>query len=162
MLINSLRFLLLVILLLQLGCGFHLRGSTQIPERLSPLYIDAGDLQPDQLQQVTAALKKAAVRLQQQPDVAHRLRVSFGAVQSRLLASSSPTGIELRRISLALEFRLQDPDGELLLETQQVVHNSDIELDTNNVLSHEELIESHRKRLQSSLIRSMLFKLKQL
>ena len=83
-------------------------------------------------------------------------------MRSRVLASASPSGVELRRISLELEFRLLDPVGTVLVDNQQIVHSSDVELDTTNVLSHEEIIDSNLQRLQTGLIRSMIFRLKQL
>lgn len=159
---NSVRFLLVLALLMQVGCGFHLRGSTQLPDWLSPLYVEAGELQNHQLAQIKAALQKAAARVQQRPDSAHRLFIDIAPMQSRILASSSPSGVELRRISVVLEFRLFDPAGTVLLDDQRIVHTSDVELDTTNVLSHEEIIESNHERLQARLIRSMIFKLKQL
>ena len=156
------RFLLVLAVLLQAGCGFHLRGSTQLPDRLSPLYVDAGELHPPQLAQIKAALTKSAARVMESPESAHRLFIAIGPIRSRILASSSASGVELRRISLELEFRLLDPLGMVLLDDQRIVHTSEVELDTTNVLSHEEIIDSNRQRLQANLIRSMIFKLKQL
>lgn len=160
--VSPIRILLLLAVLLQVGCGFHLRGSTQLAEQLSPIYVEAGELHPAQLAQIKAALTKSAARVQEHPDSAHRLLIAIGPARSRILASSSASGVELRRISLELEFRLLDPVGTVLLDDQRIVHTSDVELDTTNVLSHEEIIDANRRRLQAGLIRSMIFKLKQL
>lgn len=143
------------------ACGFHLRGPAQISDRLNPLYVEPGQLGTSELGLIKNSLKKAGARLTDSEDSANHLVVNFSPLQKRNLAQSSPTGVQLVQLSLQLNYRIQTASGEELVESHQITHNAEIELDNTNVLSHDKLLQSGLKNLKQNLVRSMIFQLKQ-
>jgi outer membrane lipopolysaccharide assembly protein LptE/RlpB len=140
------------------GCGFHLRGSGQIAERYNPVYLQPGELDSAQFKMVNNALEKAGARLSARTENSNQLNVRFEPLQTRKLAGSSASGIEIRRLSQAMHFRLISPYNVELLQNR-VDHSSELQLDSNNVLSHENLIKREQESLQQSLVRTMIYQL---
>lgn len=153
------RVLWCLLALLLVGCGFHLRGSAQIPPRWNPIYLEPGQLQAEQLRQTKRALVRASAQLSAQREDANRLYITLHAAQSRLLASSSPSDIELRQLNMSLEFRLENSAGETLIDNQQLQQSREVELDKSNVLAAGEVLESVGEDLQQALIRNMIMNL---
>ena len=143
------------------SCGFYLRGSAQVAERWNPIYVQSGKLQAEQLRLLNRALLKASARLTSDRDAANRLYVVIHPLQSSLLASSSPTDVELRQLSMRLEYRLESSTGELLLESQQLERSRELELERSNVLAASELIDTVAEDLQDELIRGLVMSLGQ-
>jgi LPS-assembly lipoprotein len=150
------------VLLLCLGmlsaCGFHLRGSSQIAEKYSPLNVQAIDLNDAQLRQLEQALRNAGATLSDAPSAA-RLRVSLTRLKDSKLTSSSSASVELRQLSMQIIFSVLDAQGEALQEEQEITQNKTLELDSDNVLSHQDSIDTAVRDLQKDLIRSMIYRL---
>lgn len=143
------------------SCGFHLRGPAQISDRFNPLYIEPGQLDPSEQVFLKSALNRAGARLSDSEETANHLMVTFSPLKQRNLAQSSPTGVQLVQLSMQLDYRVQATSGDWLVESRQISHNTQIELDNTNVLSHEKLLKSGHKNLQKNLLRSMINQLKQ-
>lgn len=160
MLKSALPVSLLGMMLALSSCGFHLRGPAQISDRLNPLHVVPGQLESAQLVLIKNALKKAGAHLSESSDKANHLIMTYSPLQRRNLAQSSPTGVQLVQLSMQLDYRVRASSGEWLVESRQITHNAEIELDNNNVLSHDKQYQSGMKDLQQNLVRSMIFQLK--
>lgn len=153
------RLLLLTLVLTVAGCGFQLRGSSQFPVRFNPVFVDAGELQSDQLGLIRNALTRASAQLVNTPQQSNRLHIHLHPLRTRRIASSSPGGVELVQLALQLDYRLDDSSGATLLDTRTLNQSSEIELDSNNVLAHQQLLEQGRMQLQRNLVQAMIFQL---
>lgn len=151
-------FIVLISIGLLSACGFHLRGSSPIADRYNPLNVQQDQLSDQQWQQLKSALKNASVTLSQ-AEQANRLRVSFTRLKDSKISGASSSSVELIQLSMQLEFSLLDGSGNILIEPQLIQQSSTLELDTNNVLSHQESIQSALMEQQKSLIRSMIYRL---
>lgn len=151
----------LALILVVSSCGFHLRGPARISDQFNPLYVEPGQLGATELGLLNSALIRAGARLSDSADSANHLAVSFSPLQKRNLAQSSPTGVQLVQLGMQLDYQVRTAAGEWLVENRQISHNAEIELDNNNVLSHEKLVQSAVKNLQQNLLRNMIFQLKQ-
>lgn len=158
---NPALFVSLAMILALSACGFHLRGPAQISDRLNPVFVEPGQLGKAELGLIKNSLKRAGARLSDSEDRANHLVVNFSPLQTRNLAQSSPTGVRLVQLSVQLDYRVMTASGEWLVESRQITQNAEIELDNNNVLSHDKLLQSGLKNLQQNLVRSMIFQLKQ-
>ncbi len=148
-----------MLLSLLLGCGFHLRGNVAFPERFNPVYIDATDLSAAERKLIFQTLQQASATVASEPAGANRLAVRLRPLQSRVLASSSPTGVELRQLSIQLNYRLEDAGGVELVKSRQIDQQAEIELEKSNVLTHEDQLKNMALQLQRSLIQRMVFQL---
>jgi LPS-assembly lipoprotein len=142
------------------GCGFHLRGNTQFTEQFNPLMIDSSDLKPAQLQLIKNSLIQANARLAIAEPLANKLKVSFKTLRRQKVASSRVSEVELIRISMQINYRINSPTLDVLTENK-IVQSREIELDSSNVLSHQGLVDKGLKDLEQSLVRSMIYQLKQ-
>lgn len=152
-----------VLMALLLGaCGFHLRGVSQWPERLNPVYLESAQLEPHQSRQIRDALTRSGARQAASSESAVQLRVILEPLKSRRIASSSLSSVELVQLTMRLQYSLQGPLGEPLVDSREMTQSRELELDTNNVLSHQDQKEQVTQELQQSLIRSMIYQLTQL
>lgn len=151
--------LLVAILLMSGGCGFQLRGSSTLPEHFNPLYLETEGLSPQHLNLLRNALRRASAQLSGNRDAANRLYVAFRGGQSQRLVQSASGGNELYRLNLSLDYRLVSATGEELSANQALGQSVDIELDSSNVLAHEQRLVEAREELTRGLIRNMIFQL---
>ena len=153
---------ILLLGLLLNACGFHLRGVSPWPEHLNPIYLEPGQLDAQQLTLIRNALSRSGASLTNSGESANILRVELRPVKTRRIASSSLSGVELMQLSMRLQYSLQGVEGDRLMASRDVTQSRELELDTNNVLSHQALKEKALQELQQSLIRTMLYQLSQL
>ena len=153
-------FPLVVLALISLlaGCGFHLRGDAKIAAQFNPIFVDSSALDSRQQDQLLQALQRAGAELTTDRESARRLWVDLGSMKSQKIAGSGVSDVELRTVSMNLSFRLSDADGRLLLQ-DDIVRVRQLELDTNNVLAHERQLEKLGQHLQRELFRVMLFQM---
>ncbi len=149
-------FLALVIIMVVSACGFHLRGSSQIAERLHPLYLEQGQLDRSRYSRIKAALLQASGGLSKSAVAANQLHVTFSAIKSHKLAESGATGVDLVQLELQLDYRVQGQGGDLLIKNRQVIRRTELELDNSDVLSSESIVNRSVRTLESNLIRTMI------
>ncbi len=152
----------LIVLLLCVGllsaCGFHLRGSSQIAERVNPINLQRDQLSDQQWRQLRSALINASATLTEAED-APRLRVSFNRLKDSKLTSSSSANVQLIQLGMQLRFSVLDAQSNLLIEPQELIQNRTVELDSDNVLSQQDSINTAQFELEKDLIRSMIYRL---
>ena len=152
---NQLIVALLITLFVS-GCGFHLRGDSQIAARLNPIYVVEDQLDSTQLTLIRNQLIRSGADLVQTEFRSNQLHVKLTSLKDRQIASSSLTDVEIVRLSMSLMYRVMNDSGEFLIDQQELVDSIDVELDTANVLSHEQVKNRAREELQSWLIQSMI------
>jgi LPS-assembly lipoprotein len=152
----------LIVLLLCVGllsaCGFHLRGSSQIAERFNPINLQRDQLSDQQWRQLRSALINASATLTEAED-APRLRVSINRLKDSKLTSSSSANVQLIQLGMQLRFSVLDAQSNLLIEPQELIQNRTVELDSDNVLSQQDSINTAQIELEKDLIRSMIYRL---
>ncbi len=155
---NQLVLALLITLFVS-GCGFHLRGDSQIAARLNPLYVVEDQLDSTQLTLIRKQLIRSGAELAQTEIRSNRLLIKLTSLKDSQITRSSLTDVEIVRLSMSLMYSVMSDSGELLIDQQELVDSVEVELDTANVLSHEQVKNRARKGLQSRLIQSMISQL---
>jgi LPS-assembly lipoprotein len=140
------------------ACGFHLRGSSQIADKYNPLNLQANGLTDQQLRLLKQALQNAGATLTDSQQ-ARQLRVSISQSKNQKLTSSSSAVVELIQVSMQLKFSLQDEQGNMLVQAQEINQNKTLELNSENVLSQQDSIDAAVRELEKDLIRSMIYRL---
>ena len=155
----NLGFVVSVLLLLN-ACGFQLRGGATIPAEYNPLFLQAEELSPAQLNTVRSTLKQAGAELLTSAGKANVLVLKLIPLKTRkLVNSSSLSGVELIQLGMRLEFRVMSPDGKVIREQKFLQKTQEVELDTDNVLSQEGVIRKNSEVLEKALLRGMIFQL---
>lgn len=115
----ALRWLLLALaVLVQPGCGFHLRGAVEFPPSLSPLYIQSGGAVG---RAIEARLHGSQVALSRSPaDAGLILRILSEQRSSRVVAVDVDGKALAYALSYVVGFEVQDGDGNLLIPAQSI------------------------------------------
>jgi LPS-assembly lipoprotein len=145
--------------LLLSACGFHLRGDAQISAEFSPLYVEPGELTPQQLRQVRDSLSRASVMVAETAQGANRLNIQLTTFRVRDIAKSNVSDVLLLQLGMSLQYSIQNESEQDLVPLTEITQTVGIELDNNNVLSHSQLQDKAQQSLQRRLIESMIFQL---
>lgn len=140
----------LFILLLLVGCGFHLRGMIDIPPWLNNVYIvvqqahrDLGPLLRDQLQ---------AYKVQVNPDPAsakYWLIIESDSIQRNITSVSSSTTPRQYQLIYTVSFKFQQTKGKEIIPPSQVVVTRQITINGDRILGsnqEEALLISEMRR----------------
>lgn len=153
--------LFITALVLQAGCGFHLRGSSQIDPVLNPIHLLEDDLTASQKRQVINGLKRSGVRLASLSEASNQLRMSFSPLSERRVAGSGLSDVAVVTLSMKLAYSLADDSGQVLL-ADEMRQTRELQLDTNNVLAHDSQKSQVQSELEQALINAMMFQFKRL
>jgi len=105
--------------LLLAGCGFHLRGAVEIPQELTPLYIQSGGLIGDAIE---ARLQGSDVKLTDEPAQAGMvLRIPRQRRRSRVVAVDRRGKALAYVLAYEFSFDAVDARGQTLVSRQDVV-----------------------------------------
>lgn len=108
----------LLLALVTSGCGFHLRGSIDVPPALSPVYIQSGGLVGNA---VAARLQGTEVQVTDRPETARLLiRILAEQRSSRVIAVDRQGRSLAFLLSYQVSFDAIDGDGEPVLEQQTI------------------------------------------
>ena len=160
MLMNLLKLAFVLSVLLQLSaCGFHLRGDSQVADRFNPLYIELAQTDQAQLSLIRNQLKRSSVTISASAQGSNRLQVSLKTLKNRKIASSSLSDVDLVQLGMSIQFSVQAASGEYLIEQRELIQTAEVELDSTNVLGHQQIINKAQQNLRHKLIQNMVFNL---
>jgi LPS-assembly lipoprotein len=104
--------------LLLTACGYHLRGSVDLPAGLKNIYLDGGSAQ--MREQFRRALQSSSGKLVSSPKGAVVVKILDEDSQRRALSLSSSGKSNELELGLRLDFELFGAGNELLLERQPI------------------------------------------
>ena len=129
--------LLFLLLLLSLGaCGFHLRGTAQLP--FDTLYVSGGGtlLGSDLARYLSAA---SNVKVVQTPEEAEATLQVLGEVREKRILSLTTSGrVGEYDLYYRLAFRVQDAKGVVLIPPQQIELKRNITFNDSLALAKEQ------------------------
>lgn len=162
---NLMRFLLLTAaLLLQAGCGFHLRGSIEIPPTLNPLYLQAAPGSPVR-RAIEELLSGSDVRLTANPAEAKLiLRILSENRFSRVAAVDANGKTLAFELHYLVRFDAIAPDGSSRMPPHQLdltrnFDNPDVEVlgkQLEEALIYEDLVADAADRILMRLRAALL------
>ena len=116
------------------ACGYHLRGSIELPEELKRIFLQgaSGALH----QQFKKTLKSSSGELVSAPEQAKLvINVLNEKASSRVLALSSTGRANEYELSYRIDFELYDGEGNLLVEKKTIEIRRDYFNDQEDVLA---------------------------
>ncbi|NOR68316.1 MAG: hypothetical protein GQ532_01235 [Methylomarinum sp.] len=152
-------FLLITVLFIS-ACGYHLRGSIDLPEELKRIYMQGASAQLNKIMQKT--LKSSGGKLVDKVQQAGIVVAVVKEKMDRRVLSLSSTGrANEYQIIYTLNFNLLDAEGNSLTELQHLEINRDYFNDQEQILAkniEEQIIrdEIYRKAVQSIISRSRI------
>jgi LPS-assembly lipoprotein len=132
------RLVLLCSLLLA-GCGFHLRGTMDLPPSLGSIYIQGGNPYGEFVAELRRTLRASHTHVVDSPAGARAtLTIQREDVHRQVLSVGSTGKAREYGLALTVEFQVTDPKGQVLVPSQTVSVSRDLSFDSTQVLGKGE------------------------
>jgi LPS-assembly lipoprotein len=142
-------FILPMLLLALSACGFHLRGTYQLPPQLSPLYIDKASMSSPLYLELRAAMKASGVELTTERELAASVFTITRESRSRAVQSVDSSG-RAREYDLKYELGFNLKAGE-----DAIIDNGKLALQRNLLFDPETVlgVANEQESLYQDMIR---------
>lgn len=158
----SRRTLLLLLLPLLGGCGFHLRGAVMLPQSMSNTVIVGAD-GSELYYEIENALRNSGGNVAQSMDATTSVLLINGQSISRRVLSVDSQGRDAEyELTLKLIFSLRDPSGRQIADKEKVTVNRDFSFDPDNVLAKGEEETALRSEMLRQGVAQMMRRLEAL
>jgi len=133
---NALRLLVVSMLLLLAGCGFHLRGDVNLAADLQRIHIKGVSQYSTLGTALTRSLRSQGVEVVESPTSASAiLKIEKPDYNRRLLSVNAVSGkVNEYELQYSLNVTLLDRSGKVLLASQQLRQLRDFTFDRDRVL----------------------------
>lgn len=139
------------------ACGFHLRGSVELPPVLRVTYLKADDSFSGMAFDLRNELKAAGAEIAEQPEGATAvLNIISQRSDQRVLSVGSTGKASEYELFNEIAFSLESPQGEILLAAQTVRVKRDLVFDQNALLGKVSESERIRREMRRSLARQVI------
>lgn len=126
--------LFFVSILFCVSCGFHLRGQIELPEKLSPLFLEPGTSDSDVYRELNNLFRANEIKLADSiTESAASLKIIKSSESSRILSVDSRGRAREYQLNLRIEYQLK---GNKISEVNKtVLLNRDLIFDPDSVLA---------------------------
>jgi len=160
--LRSLRCGVLTVLVLALltGCGFQLRGQSDLPPEMSTTRLVVPDRTGEFARELELLLRGNGVKLVDEsgPDVAE-LRILDDRITRRALTISGTARVREFLLTFELRFALIGPDGEPMLGPETLRQERDFQFDEQEILGAATEEERIREELHRTMAAALLRRL---
>ena len=148
------------LLLMLMGCGFHLRGVADISDDLKTMRIEGVNLQRD----IGLFLKRGLVSngilvVEDNDSESAVLKITENRFERRVLSVGSNAKVSEFELHAAITFTVFDAQGQVVAAQQQVRAQRDYQFDQDEVLGRESEETLLRDQLNKQLVQSILRRL---
>jgi LPS-assembly lipoprotein len=142
------------------ACGFHLRGEVELAPQLARVHILGGDIYDPLVRDLARALASAgSVVVEDAEEATAILHILENTGKRRVLSVQTTGKVQEYELYQILEFRVRDPAGVQLLDTQRLEITRDYLFDANDVLGKAGEEESLRRDMRRDLVRLAMLRL---
>lgn len=150
-------------LLLLVGCGFHLRGNTQLSPLLARVYMQGIVPYSELGIGLKRSLEANGATVTSDPKEATAiLGVIYNQLQRQVLSVGSTGKVQEYALKYVLQFQVANPQGQILLPPQRVELMREYQFDERSVLSSGEQEALLRKTMQKEMVQQILWRLESL
>jgi LPS-assembly lipoprotein len=157
--INVKVYMLAFSILLLSACGFHLRGTANLPEALLHMYVTPGEVPRATVDVVENALTAASVKLSSTAEF--ELRLIKEEQTRRTLSVNSNAKSSAFELRSDLHYSLYHNDylilGPILVSTRKSYEN-----DNTNIIGKREEEQLQRLEMRQDLVRKLMYRLQAL
>ena len=149
------RHLFIIITLITLvSCGFHLRGSVQLPSELSEMAVrdaaSATDIAPD----LRHALKNKGIQISDSASIVLELKAEkYG---KRVLSVDSTGRAQEYGLSYTVKFSLKDEKGAAWIPEASIIQTRDLRFDATAVLATTSEEAQLKTEMRQDAVRQIL------
>lgn len=149
-----------LLLIVIAGCGFQLRGATDLPDSLQTMYIQGISLKNGLGLELKRGLTRNGVSVVNSYQSGSAvLTILENKSERRVLSVDRDAKVSEYEIHSSVKFSVSDDQGQLLSEAQQVEAQRDYQFDQDQVLGKDEEEQLLREQLNQQLVQSILRRL---
>lgn len=152
-------FLLLSLLSLVSGCGFHLRGAMELPQDMERLRITGNTNSPFYYELERALIAAGGQVVKSAEAVTATLSIQGERYGRRVLTVDSTGRASEYELSMRVTYSLSAPDGTELISSDEVSLRRDYRFNPGNVLASEAQEETLRDEMRRQAARQILRRL---
>jgi len=142
------------------GCGFHLRGSTEMPVAMSVTYIQSDQLYSTLTRDFRRAFKAHDMSVTDKRSLATAvLRILGNEVEQVVLSVNTAGKVQEFEIRQTLTFSVTTRDDTLLIDEQDVILSRDYVFSSSDVLGKQREDRVLRESLQRDLVSLVLLRI---
>jgi LPS-assembly lipoprotein len=131
------------------GCGFHLRGMTEVPPWLSPIALVFQNTDQNLASQITRQLQANHIHVIENTAAAqYLLIIDQDQFQQQISSISSSTTPRQYQLIYTVHFRLQQINGPELLPLSPVIVNRLITMNSERILGSTNEAEQTKQEMQ--------------
>ncbi len=145
--------------LLLSGCGFQLRGQTQLPPEMKQTQLVIGDQYSMFARRVRVLLEQSGVQFVTSPDATAILEIPQDEVVTEVLTIGDNARVREYRISHTVRFRVLAKDGHEITPLQTIRQMREISFDEQQILAVSREQEYVKQDLAETLSRLLLTRL---
>ncbi|KTD82349.1 LPS assembly lipoprotein LptE [Legionella waltersii] len=136
------RFVALLIsplLLFLVGCGYHLRGVSEIPQWLNNITIISNDGNKELISLLNTILEGYNIEVNPDPATAkYWLVISNVSVQQQIVSVGASTNPRQYQLILTVGYLLQTPKGDIIKPRRNVIINRQLTVNNDRILGSNE------------------------
>lgn len=145
--------------LLLSGCGFQLRGQTQLPPEMKQTQLVIGDQYSMFARRVRVLLEQSGVQFVTSPDATAILEIPQDEVVTEVLTIGDNARVREYRISHTVRYRVLAKDGHEIIPLQTIRQTREISFDEQQILAVSREQEYVKQDLANTLSRLLLTRL---
>lgn len=148
------------LLMLIMGCGFHLRGAVDLSDSLKTMHIQGVNLQRDIGLYLKRGLVSNGIIVVEQPQADSAiLTIIENKFDRRVLSVGSNAKVSEYELYALIRFSVLDAQGKTLADSEQVEAQRDYQFDEDEVLGRESEEALLRDQLNQELVQNILRRL---
>lgn len=147
---------LILLLVLLGGCGFHLQGAAELPAEMERTQLIAQDPYSQFVRRLTILLEQNGARVVDQPPSSAVLEIPLNQVRKEILTVGDNARVREFRVRHRVTFRLLDAGGNELVPEQTLERSRVISFDEQDILAATREEEFLREELADTMSRLVL------
>ncbi len=156
------RLLILLLIGLVAGCGFHLRGSTPLPPGMAVTYLQGAEGSALRFELESTLIASGVALAPQRGDGIALLTLQREKLSSRVIALDSQGRASGRTLTLQLRFSMVDGDGRQLAMNEPLRVERDFTFDPDEVLAGGEWESRLRREMYRQAAQQIVRRLRAL
>ncbi|KAA1176327.1 hypothetical protein FWJ25_04130 [Marinobacter salinexigens] len=145
---------------LQAGCGFQLRGAPPVSDALQPLAVDCGSQIPDSLcRTLKEQLRLGEVALSDDGSARYRLKLSSFEQDRRASAITSQAAAAEYTLRHSVDLEVVSDDNIPMVSKTRLTTSESYRYDETNVLAKQREEDALRQQLSDRLAQQIIFRL---
>ena len=142
------------------GCGFHLRGTANIPVSLQIMYVQGVSMQQGLGLELKRGLTRNGVTvINGYQEGRAVLTILSNKFERRVLSVGSDAKVSEYELNGIVTFKVSDGEGKVLSDSQTVEAQRDYQFDQDQVLGKDEEERLLQEQLNQQLVQSILRRL---